>query len=354
MSIHAPRVRLAVETVTVIGAGIAGLSASLRLLEKGYTVRIIDREPLGRAASTRSAGLVVTLFPEDLLRVALESVDFYMKLDPTLIRPVKSLWIARDRACMERVITVHQKYGLRSGMIDEDEVPEGIELRGSESAALIEEYIVDVGRALSMLYTRVSKLGATIVEKDVSKLQLREDSATVLAAGAWSPLLYPELGDHLTIYRCQIASIEGARPPLTIEDDSIGYYIVPVGPSRSNIGDGANTVIDDPWDGFNTDMEDIYNIIERYAMRNPDAWNSRVIQAWSAPCVTSGDGNPIIDRLSENLIVFTGLNGAGITLAPGLSRYVVSLLEDGFTPEKFRLSTKKKAGGKTIEPYDVC
>jgi D-amino-acid dehydrogenase len=44
--------------ITVVGAGIVGICCALSLLEKGVTVRIIDRDPPARGASQGNAGVV--------------------------------------------------------------------------------------------------------------------------------------------------------------------------------------------------------------------------------------------------------------------------------------------------------
>lgn len=44
--------------VTIVGAGIVGICCALSLLEKGMTVRIIDRDPPARGASQGNAGVV--------------------------------------------------------------------------------------------------------------------------------------------------------------------------------------------------------------------------------------------------------------------------------------------------------
>ena len=44
--------------VTIIGAGIVGICSALSLLEKGISVRIIDRNPPGSGASHGNAGII--------------------------------------------------------------------------------------------------------------------------------------------------------------------------------------------------------------------------------------------------------------------------------------------------------
>ena len=46
------------ERVTVIGAGIVGICTALSLLEKGFSVEVLDRDPPAEGASHGNAGVV--------------------------------------------------------------------------------------------------------------------------------------------------------------------------------------------------------------------------------------------------------------------------------------------------------
>ncbi len=318
-------------------------------------MRVYEQRLLELSAATRSAGLLVTILPEPLLLYALASRDFYRSLDPGLLRKVSALWIARDRRCMESIVELHTAHGLGSRFLDE--TPESLSLERGELVAEIEEYIVDAGRVLPTLLSEAERLGVKIVEERVegSPGRYRAPSGrlrgtVIVAAGPWTPRLVPELRGELLVYRCQAASVEGARPPAPVEDDSLGYYIVPVSPSRSNIGDGSNARLADPMEGYVPDPEDTYEVLEKYAGRNPEAWNARVLQVWSAPCATTRRGIPLVRQLGGDTIVYTGFNGAGLTLAPGMTEALLRLLEgqDPGLPEIV-------LGPEPVpEPYNVC
>ncbi|MEB3760732.1 MAG: FAD-binding oxidoreductase [Desulfurococcales archaeon] len=358
--------------ISIIGGGIAGLSAAIQLAREGVRVAVYESEYPGYGASGKSAGILVTIMPEELLDYPLESLEIYRSLPESTnnIWRVRALWINKNPGCMDKLVKVHNRKGLDSVIIDADEATRvaGFSMRtySGEGYALVREFVVDIGWAINAMVQEASRLGVDIIsgrvvrEGDVFKGPGgRIDQPIIIAGGAWSLQLLPGLKEYLVTYRCQMATIEGARPARIIEDDALHYYIVPVSPSRSNIGNGANTLINDPHEGFNPDQEDIYDIIERYAERNPDAWNAGIVSYWAAPCNTSGDSLPIADRLDSlgEVYVLTGFNGAGLTMAPSTSKRLVHhLLYGDRLPGIFRLSSSKKTTGLNSppEPYEPC
>ncbi len=327
----------------------------------------------GYGASGRSAGILVTIMPEPLLGYSLTSLEFYKSLPESErnIWNVKALWITNDEKCTTKLIDTHAKHGLDSEIIDaitaRKESGFNMVIREDESYALVHEYIVDIGWSINAMLQEASRLGVDIV---TGKVQVKNNEfispknekitgPIIIASGPWSVKLAPLLSEYTLTYRCQLATIEGARPKRVIEDDSLHYYIVPVAPTRSNIGDGSNTIINDPLDGYNPDPEDTYSVIEKYAERNPEAWNAGIRTYWSAPCNTTGDGIPLVDKLpgEPETYIITGFNGAGLTLAPASARRLVDFILHGIKiPEYLRMNSNKKIIDREIpvEPYDPC
>ena len=360
------------DKLSIVGGGIAGLSTAIQLARQGVKVTVYESEYPGYGASGNSAGILVTIMPESLLEYPLESLEIYRSLPESTnnIWRVRALWINKNPGCMEKLAKIHNRRGLDTEMIDAEEATRaaGFSMRtyDGEGYALVREFVVDIGWAINAMVQEASRLGVDIVNGRVVRdgdlfkgPQGRIDQPIIIAGGVWSLQLLPELKEYLVTYRCQMATIEGAKPTRIIEDDALQYYIVPVSPSRSNIGNGANTMIDDPHEGFNPDQEDIYDIIERYAERNPDAWNAGIVSYWAAPCNTSGDSLPIADRLDSlgEVYVLTGFNGAGLTMAPSTSKRLVQhLLYGDQIPEILRLNPSKKIRDIDFppEPYEPC
>ena len=346
--------------VEVVGAGVAGLSLSLALARLGLRVRVWEQEYPGYGPSGRSAGLLVTILPDHLLDVALESLRFYRSLPGSggSIREARALWVPVDKSCARRLLASHEARGLPvEYWVEPDRIVEGYRARGP--AALVTEYVIDTGWVVNTLQQEAARAGVVI---ETSMVEARDGwfeargerlgDTVVLAAGAWTGPLLGGPG-WLLAYRCQLASVEGPTPPTVVEDDEAGFYIVPVSPSRFNIGDGSNTVISDPWDGYKPDLEDTLRVLEAYASRVPGAWESRIIQYWSAPCNTTPTGDPVAHRLESGLYVLTGFNGAGITLAPGTSLALARHLVDG-APLPSWASPRIGPAKAPVEPFNIC
>ena len=344
----------------VVGGGIAGLSAAYFLAREGFSVDLYEMEYPGYSASGKSAGILVTIFEEDLLRHVIETYEFYRGLPGSEGRIIEkpALWVVKNRECARRIMEIHGKLGLSPPRAGVGDLGVDFDL-GGDHYAVIKTFIVDTGWIINSLYSTLTSMGVRIHESRVvrrgSSLYAEErrlEGPVIVAAGPWTPQLLPEISEATVIYRCQIASVEGPTPRMVIEDDSLGYYLVPVSRSRFNIGDGSNAVIDDPFDGFKPDPEDTYGVLEQYASRVPRAWESRIVQIWSAPCITTGDSLPLAAEIRDSVYALTGFNGAGISIAPSIARLLVEHIVAG-KPLPSRYSSLDRVAEGVVEPYSI-
>ena len=351
--------------VSIVGAGIAGLSLAVELARLGVEARVYEQALPGHGATGRSAGILVTILPPDLLPLALESLEAYKGLPEAKGHwaPRQSLWVAPE-GCASKVVEAHERAGLPVRRVEDPSRVLGVDFRlgRGEEAWLVREYLVDTGWAPGALAALAEGLGVEIVQGRVERRGgwfYHEgdplEGPVVVAAGAWTGMLAPEVAGLLRVYRCQAGTVRGAAPRLIVEDDVEGYYLVPFGGDWYNIGDGANTLIEDPEEGFRPDPEDTYTVLERYANRVEAAWEARVEQYWSAPCNVGVDGFPLAGRVEEDLYVLTGLDGAGVSLGPALARRLARHIARG-TPLPGWASRldREPAGRWPAEPYDIC
>jgi len=352
------------KSASIVGAGLAGLSLAVELARLGVEVTVYDHQPPGYGATGRSAGILVTILPPSLLPLALESLDFYRGLPGAKGHwaPRQAFWVAPE-GCGGPVIEAHRRAGLPAGRAGDPSRALGVDfrLRGGEEAWIVREYLVDTGWVPGALAAMAEGLGVRLVE---ARVERRGDwyyvggdpleGTVIVAAGAWTGLLAPEAARLLRVYRCQAATARGAAPRLIVEDDVAGYYLVPFGGEWYNIGDGSNTILDDPEDGFRPDLEDTLEVLERYAGRVEAAWEARLEQYWSAPCSVGIDGYPLAARVGD-VYVFTGLDGAGVSLGPALARRMARHLVQGSPmPEWAARLDREPASRWPAEPYDVC
>jgi len=347
--------------VSVVGAGVAGLSLAVHLARLGVGVRVYEARYPGFSASGRSAGILVTIFPGWLLDLALETAEFYRGLPGSRgrIGPRRALWVPEGRECARRVLDAHAARGLPFEEGADPEAVLGVPYRVEGEAHLITEYLVDTGWVVNALQAEAARLGVEIVGAEARRAPgggfeaagRRLPEPVVVAAGPWTPGL-AGAPRGATVYRCHLVSAEGPVPRAIVEDDEAGFYLVPVSASRFNAGDGSNSPVRDPLDGFNADREDTLRILEAYARRSPPAWESRILQEWSAPCIATGDALPVAAEAEPGVYVLTGFDGAGISLAPAVAGMLARHLVEG-APLPGWLSRLDREPG-VAEPYDVC
>jgi len=346
---------------SIVGAGVAGLSLAVHLARLGARVRVYEARYPGYSASGRSAGILVTIFPEWLLDLALETARFYEGLPGSRgrIGPRRALWVPEARGCAGQVLDAHAARGLPFRENVDPEAVLGVPYSVGGEAHLITEYLVDTGWVINALQAEAARLGVELVNAVVRRAGdgwfeaagRRLPEPVVVAAGPWTPgLVGAPRG--ATVYRCHMVSAEGPVPRAIIEDDEAGFYLVPVSASRFNVGDGSNSPIGDPLDGFNPDREDTLRVLEAYASRSPPAWESRILQEWSAPCITLGDALPAAAEAAPGVYILTGFDGAGISLAPAVAGLLARHLARGEPLPQWLSRLDREPG--VAEPYDVC
>lgn len=346
--------------VSIIGGGIAGLSLALILTRRGHKVSLYESDYPGYGATGRSAGVVVTIFEEELLKLVKKTLDFYLSLPGSreFVQPVDALYLNRSGTCIAKLIRIHESTGIP---VPDEPVPEvGVDFNyRRDYHTVIRAYLIDVGMTINTIYSEFLKAGGEVIEGPVVRKGdsfynrgERINGKIVVAAGPWSQSLLPEIIGSTVVYRCQAASVEGPTPRMLIEDDALEYYLVPTGESRFIIGDGSNPIISDPFEGYNPDPEDTYQVLEKYALRVPEAWESRIVQLWSAPCITTGDGFPLAGKVYDEVYVLTGFNGAGISLAPAIAMILADELEEkSRVPRVFSMMERRVSG--VVEPYNI-
>ncbi len=342
---------------TVVGAGIAGLSTAAILSSRGYKVRVLDPSyPYQTAASSMSAGIVVSGMPGILGTLVGETARVFK--EHRLIISRGSIYIYPDKDCALRSKSVVEASGFGWKQIEYDEAQDlvgtSITLSDEEVTAVVEEYLVDAGSFLTRLHSMILESGGVVERSMLNRL---EDGLTIVAAGPWTPEILPEIKDRIVIYRCQAQTLTEPISRITIEDESLGYYLARH-PGESIIGDGSNAILDDADSGFKPDMEDAYMVLERVAKRLPEVAYTGLKRVWSAPCIVGLDGFPLVGLVREDVYVITGFNGAGITLAWGAAVLLADIIEGvRRTPaevDPLRVSEGSMYDDRPREPYDIC
>ncbi len=341
----------------VVGAGLAGLWTALRLARRGYQVTVYEMEFPGFGASSRAAGIVSLQLPVSLLRYAVEGLREYSAMG---MREVPSLWVPRRgmRLCAEAVAAELRRLGVIAEPMRLEEV-DGLISGSDESAVFMFQGVIGAGDVVNALYKALSASGASL---RVGPVRPRGGSLyydggpldadlTFLAAGPWTGEL-TKVG--LRSYRCSAHSVEfHGLPDVVIEDDENEFYLVPESQGRAIVG-GPDDSLGRPEDGFRVSPSEAYDVLERVARRVPAAEGARPLSSWAAPCSSGIDGMPVVGEVDDGLYVIAGLDGAGLTLSPALSRLVVDVAE-GVADEDPLLSPRRAMKEGPSEPFDsIC
>lgn len=344
----------------ILGGGIAGSSLALELAGRGYRVALAMAD---EGSTGLAAGIFVTIMPEDLMPLVMESMRFYERnrcLKAVISRG--SLVIAGRREA-SRILSIHSEWGLSTRRVSVGELEgmleEELVLRDAEELLYAEELLFDVGKLLECLYKRMGTLGVDILKSKVRSFsdlrRLAGGSEVIVAAGAYTSFFVESLRGKTFIYRCQalVANCQGLGA--VIEDLVNGFYSVPIEESATIVGNGSNEVLDSPSKGHAYDLNDAYSVLERYARRFRGAESCYIGSVWSGPCIVGRDGYPLIGRVGD-IIVSTGFDGSGLSLAPGAAVLLADYIEGKALRIPGRLDCNRDTGptpDRVLEPYDL-
>jgi len=350
--------------VIVVGAGISGLSVALQVLERGLgPVTVVDRAGIGAGASGIQPGGVRRQWAtRGNCLMASESFAFYRDFGERFDTRARArfdtcgyVFLADTEATLaslEAAVALQHELGIPSTLLSPDEAalvvpglePDGL-LGGATCAedgyfdrpqAVVEAFAEVVGARggkIEIAEVRaISREGAGWGLELLRGIRLRAETV-VVAAGAASRALLAPLGVDLPIVeepRTLFLSEpirERLLEPLVIAADR--------GIAAKQLADGRVLASDLRAAG---DPE-----TER------DAWRRRLrteldrllphLRYVSLPIVATGmydmtpDGQPIIDRLDDELWVAAGFSGHGFMVAPSTGRAVADGLAGATPPE---------------------
>jgi glycine oxidase len=333
-----PRATVPPPELAVIGGGVIGLAIAGRAAREGLRVTLLERETLGAGASSYAAGMLAPVSEaevghgellEDGLAAAAAWPAYAAELGVEILT-TGTLLVARDRdeaEALDREHAFRERLGLRVERL----LPSAARrlepaLAPTVRAALHvpDDHAVDPRAVLRALERRAREAGVDIREHaPVERLEAVEADAIVLAAGAWSAQLMPDLpvrpvkGQILRLRDPGHASGPLLERVLRFE----GGYIVPRGDGRYVLG----ATVEER--GFDTTVTagGLHDLL-RDATELVPGISELVIEETGAGLRPGTPGNlPLVER-RENVLVATGHFRNGILLAPLTAQRVVGEL----------------------------
>lgn len=309
-------------SVTVVGAGVIGLTAALRLQEAGARVSIVARELPPNTTSN-----VAAAFWHPYEAGPIEAVERWSR---------RSLDVYRELA-RAHVPGVSERDGL---MVFEASVSEPASLRGLPGVRhargdelpdprfragwFFPSVLADTGPFLAWLVERVRARGAAIEQREVRSLDELSGDAIVHASGVWAGSLTEDR--EIRPLRGQVVSVGPLESRTIGVHDEPGHPISYVVPREHDTICGGSADLDQ-WD-TRADAALSKRILESCAHLAPEVASRPVLGAKvglrpKRPNVRLerarlADGRPVVHDY--------GHGGAGITLAWGCSEDVTRLL----------------------------
>lgn len=339
----------------VIGSGIAAISLSSILAERGYGVTLVGIPDLSSKIAKSSSGILTYHMKEPFLSLSLRTYEYYKRFAPSAVETVSSVWMSKDKAFMMNILEKTSEAGLGWRVIDSAESL-GISLLDGETMVLADAIRINVGLLMEELSRRLAELDVKVLRGwgrlSAAGVEVRGETvrgSIIVAAGPWSKELLNLEG--ASIYKCEAYRLTGPRVDVMIIDDTLDYYVNAAYDGTVAVGDGANIVVDVPEDAFEADIDLLDGVLHR-ARRRGILRDHSIAYAVSAPCIGTSDSYPLLGEVREDLYAFTGFNGIGFSVAPGFAQLMADFLSGtSRLPEEIDVNRKIPEGAPR-EPVD--
>ncbi len=300
--------------ITVLGAGIIGLSVADELLRRGHSVCVVDPEP-GSGASYAAAGMLspsAELWPgeEELLRLGRAALALWPAFADRLGVPLArcgTLLVghdAGDQQQVERQVVLLAGRGVAVERLD------------GGAAHLRDEASVDPRAVVAELLARVPVVGTD---------PRTGQDVTVLATGSVLPAPYDALvrgvrGEILRL-RCD------DPPPCTIRGwaQGVPVYLVPRSSGEVVVGatseehDGPPVVT----------AGGVLRLLTAARLLRPEIDRAELVEVIARDRPGTSDNLPLVGPAGEGVVLAAGHYRHGVLLAPLTARLVADHIETG-------------------------
>ena len=322
--------------VTVVGAGVAGLTTALELSERGMTVEVIERGPAVGAGCSRLAGGMLAPWceraatDEAVARLGVPSIDWWLRHFPGTVRN-GSLVVApaRDAAELTRFAVRTESYEWRDEAAIAALEPD---LAGRFRRALFfpREAHLDPRRALPALAEALEERGVTIrFGVDAAEGEFVIDCRGLAARDVLSDLRGVR-GEMVVIRSREVA----LSRPVRLLHPRLPLYIVPRGEGVFMIG--ATSIENETTGGVS--VRSAVELLNAAYTLHPAFGEAEILELGADLRPAFSDNLPAVRRGPRGLLV-NGLYRHGFLLAPAMARQAADLVESDYADLRQRRSS---------------
>ncbi|WP_407156220.1 NAD(P)/FAD-dependent oxidoreductase [Bradyrhizobium sp. STM 3557] len=363
--------------VAIIGAGLVGSSAALRLRRMGFLVALLDKGFCGAQASgVNYGGVRRQARPPEQLPLSQRSHAIWPRLkaligiDGEFLRSghLKLARTEADMASLESYASRVASFGLDLELVGHNQLRERFGISGhvvggsfcpgdghanprlvaSGFAAAARRAGVEVLENTAVIGAMKSSNGFALEAGGVS-LRAR---VVINSAGAWADTFARDFGEPVPLQRTypSIVVTEPLAPFLGVNIGMEGGGIYARQVTRGNfiLGGERALPLENP-DYSRPRSDGVLAIMQRASGLFGGLRHAHAIRFWSGTEGTMPDNNPVIGPSSTTpgLIHAFGFSGAGFQIAPGVGDVLAELVRDGRTStpiEPFAIGRFKQAG----------
>ncbi len=364
------------QSVVIVGAGAFGLTAALALLQRGFTVTVLEKNHVGTGASGGLVGALSPYVPEAW------SVRKQFQLDALLaaaaywrgVERLSGLTVGYGR--IGRYIVLPDAYEaekaisrieganrLWQGMATWQVLPETpmVDPVAAPHGVVFETLSgrINPRAATAALAAAIRNLGGEIIENctvksvetglvDCVDYPIKADNIVLAAGVEGLPLLVPYLGPKAVRgVKGQAAMLAVSLPKNTPLINGNGIYIIPHAAGHVSVGSTSETNWEDP---FSTD-DLLDGVIAKAQAICPQLRGAKIVERWAGLRPRAPKPEPMLGMLGTGVFVATGGLKTGLAVAYRIADALADLVEGkqpdiplDFSPKHHFTKSRRRTG----------